>query len=103
MCRAQREPDSARADCQTQYQNRELLASVHVSMDEHGNARLDALIKGDTVREVLQYVQFSADELMRTMRKRVEKALREQKMTVDESRVLLRFYESGLEGYTYLE
>jgi arginine decarboxylase len=55
------------------------------------------------VREVLQYVQFSADELMRTMRKRVEKALREQKMTVDESRVLLRFYESGLEGYTYLE
>jgi len=34
---------------------------------------------------------------------RVEKALREQKMTVDESRVLLRFYESGLEGYTYLE
>ena len=32
-----------------------------------------------------------------------EKALREQKLSLDESRVLLKFYESGLEGYTYLE
>ena len=38
-------------------------------------------IEGDTVREVLQYVQFAADELMRAMRKSVEKALREQKLT----------------------
>jgi arginine decarboxylase len=76
--------------------------AVHVTL-ENGHWSIDEVIEGDTVREVLQYVQFSADELMRTMRKRVEKALREQKMTVDESRVLLRFYESGLEGYTYLE
>ena len=33
----------------------------------------------------------------------VEKALREQKLSLDESRLLLKFYESGLEGYTYLE
>jgi hypothetical protein len=33
----------------------------------------------------------------------VERALREQKLTIDESRVLLKFYENGLEGYTYLE
>jgi arginine decarboxylase len=37
------------------------------------------------------------------MRKTVEKALREQKLSLDESRVLLKFYENGLEGYTYLE
>jgi arginine decarboxylase len=76
--------------------------AVHVTLED-GHWSIDEVIEGDTVREVLQYVQFSADELMRTMRKRVEKALREQKMTTDESRVLLRFYESGLEGYTYLE
>jgi arginine decarboxylase len=40
---------------------------------------------------------------MRTMRKSVEKALRDGKLTIDESRLLLKFYENGLEGYTYLE
>ncbi len=76
--------------------------AVHVTVDENGYS-IDEVIEGDTVREVLQYVQFSADDLLRSMRKMVEKALREQKLTFDESRVLLKFYENGLEGYTYLE
>ena len=37
------------------------------------------------------------------MRKSVERALRDRRLTIDESRVLLKFYETGLEGYTYLE
>ena len=77
--------------------------AVHVTVDESGHVSIDEVIEGDTVREVLQYVQFSADDLMRTMRKTVEKALRDQKLSFDESRVLLKFYENGLEGYTYLE
>src|SRR5207253_2895291 len=77
--------------------------AVHVTVDDGGHVAIDEVIEGDTVREVLQYVQFSADELMRAMRKTVERALREQKLSIDESRVLLKFYESGLEGYTYLE
>src|SRR5687767_2633004 len=77
--------------------------AVHVTVDDNGQWSIDEVIEGDTVREVLQYVQFSADDLMRSMRKTVEKALREQKLSLDESRVLLKFYESGLEGYTYLE
>ncbi|HWB55105.1 MAG TPA: biosynthetic arginine decarboxylase [Tepidisphaeraceae bacterium] len=77
--------------------------AVHVTLDETGQVSIDEVIDGDTVREVLQYVQFSADDLKRAMRKTVEKALRDQKLTIDESRVLLKFYESGLEGYTYLE
>ncbi|MGH7213335.1 MAG: biosynthetic arginine decarboxylase [Tepidisphaeraceae bacterium] len=77
--------------------------AVHVSVDEQGRPSVDEVIEGDTVREVLQYVQFNADDLMRAMRKTVERALREQKLSLDESRVLLKFYEVGLEGYTYLE
>ncbi|MCE9590913.1 MAG: biosynthetic arginine decarboxylase [Planctomycetes bacterium] len=77
--------------------------AVHVTIGEDGQASIDEVIEGDTVREVLQYVQFSADDLMRSMRKSVERALRDKKLTLDESRVLLRFYESGLKGYTYLE
>ncbi|HZZ43852.1 MAG TPA: biosynthetic arginine decarboxylase [Tepidisphaeraceae bacterium] len=77
--------------------------AVHVSVDDDGHVSIDEVIEGDTVREVLQYVQFSADDLMRAMRKTVERALKEGKLSLDESRVLLKFYEFGLEGYTYLE
>jgi arginine decarboxylase len=77
--------------------------AVHVSLDDDGQINLDAVIKGDTVREVLNYVQYSAEELVTRMRKDVERAVRSGKISLDESRQLLRFYESGLEGYTYLE
>jgi arginine decarboxylase len=77
--------------------------AVHVSLDETGQVNLDTVIKGDTVREVLAYVQYSADELIARMRKDVERAVKNGNITLNESRQLLRFYESGLEGYTYLE
>ncbi len=77
--------------------------AVHISLDDDGEVNLDAVIKGNTVREVLQYVQYSADELLAKMRKEVEKAVRNSRISLNESRQLLRFYESGLEGYTYLE
>jgi arginine decarboxylase len=77
--------------------------AVHVSLDEDGEISLDSVIKGDTVREVLAYVQYSADELIARMRKDVERAVRQGRISLNESRQLLRFYESGLEGYTYLE
>ena len=77
--------------------------AVHVTVDDDGRANIDEVIEGDTVREVLQYVQYDAAELLRSMRKVVERALKEKKIDLDESRVLLKFYESGLEGYTYLE
>ncbi|HWG46020.1 MAG TPA: biosynthetic arginine decarboxylase, partial [Gemmataceae bacterium] len=76
--------------------------AVHVSLDE-GEVSVDTVIKGDTVREVLAYVQYSADELTARLRKDVERAVRSGKISLTESRQLLRFYESGMEGYTYLE
>ncbi|MFL5330138.1 MAG: biosynthetic arginine decarboxylase [Gemmataceae bacterium] len=77
--------------------------AVHVSVDDDGIVSLDEVIKGDTVREVLHYVQYSADKLAASMRRDVEKAVRAGKVSIEESRQLLRFYENGLEGYTYLE
>jgi arginine decarboxylase len=77
--------------------------AVHVSLDEDGTVSLDEVIKGDTVREVLHYVQFSADRMAAQMRKDVERAVRAGQITLRESQQLLRFYENGLEGYTYLE
>jgi arginine decarboxylase len=77
--------------------------AVHVSVDEDGEVLIDDFIKGDTVREVLAYVQYSAEELTGRLRKDVEKAVRTGKISLTESRQMLRFYESGLDGYTYLE
>lgn len=77
--------------------------AVHITVDDNGSYSVDEVIKGDTVREVLRFVQYSGDELLRAMRKTVEKGVKEQKLSIDESRLLLRFYEDGLDGYTYLE
>jgi arginine decarboxylase len=77
--------------------------AVHVSLDDDGEVNLDAVIKGDTVREVLNYVQYSAEELTARMRKDVERAVRTSKISLEESRQLLKFYESGLEGYPYVQ
>jgi arginine decarboxylase len=77
--------------------------AVHVSLDENGQARLDALIKGDTVREVLDYVEFDGDALMGKLRTDVETAVREGRVDYEGAGRLLRFYEDGLHGYTYLE
>jgi arginine decarboxylase len=77
--------------------------AVHVSLNGNGEVVLDNVIKGDTVREVLDYVQFNAETLLGQFRRDVETALREGKIGYEESGRLLRFYEDGLHGYTYLE
>ncbi len=77
--------------------------AVHVSLDPAGSVVLDAVIKGDTVREVLDYVEFDAEILVRKLRQDVELAVREGRMSFEDSGRLLEFYEDGLHGYTYLE
>ena len=77
--------------------------AVHVSLDDQGNVVLDALIKGDTVRQVLDYVEFDGNSLLGKLRSDAETAVREGRLTFEESRHLLEFYEDGLQGYTYLE
>jgi arginine decarboxylase len=77
--------------------------AVHVRLSPSGEVILDSVIKGDTVREVLNYVQFSSDGLVQALRKDVETALREGRLTYEESGALVHFYEEGLHGYTYLE
>lgn len=77
--------------------------AVHISLSETGEVKLDTVVQGDKVREVLDYVQFHAGTLLEQFRRDVEIALREGKIGYEESGRLLRFYEDGLNGYTYLE
>jgi arginine decarboxylase len=77
--------------------------AVHVTLEEDGTPNVDTVIKGDTVTEVLNYVQYSAEKLTDRLRKDVERAVRGGQISVAESKQFLKFYETGLDGYTYLE
>jgi arginine decarboxylase len=77
--------------------------AVHVAMDSGDDVIVEAVIKGDTVSEVLQYVEFDPRALVRQLRTAVEQAIRENRIDDRQAGRLLRFYEAGLEGYTYLE
>ncbi len=76
---------------------------VQVTIPESGGYIIDHVAPGDTVTEVLRYVSYNRDDLVARLRRSAEQALRAGKITLDESRYLLRSYEEGLAGYTYLE
>jgi arginine decarboxylase len=76
---------------------------VQVSLGESGGYFIDHVLQGDTVTEVLRYVSYTREGLIDRLRRSAETALRAGKITLDDSRSLLRAYEEGLAGYTYLE
>ena len=77
--------------------------AVHIGFDEDGEWAIEEVVPGDTVREVLSYVQYEPERLERMVRQDVERAVRRKQLTVQEGRQLLHFYQHGLDGYTYLE
>jgi arginine decarboxylase len=77
--------------------------AVHVSMDDDGNYSIDHVIEGDTVSDVLRYVQYTKADLVKSVRRATERALKDGRMTMEEARALVDAYQQGMEGYTYLE
>jgi arginine decarboxylase len=74
--------------------------AVHVSMNEQGGYEITDLVHGDTVTEVLNYVQFHASDLLTTFRRKVSAATG---LSRQEANSFIADYVAGLEGYTYLE
>jgi arginine decarboxylase len=77
--------------------------AVHITINDDGTFEIDKIIDGETVADVLDYVQFSAKKLVRTMETWVSNSVKEGKITVTEGKEFLAIYRSGLYGYTYLE
>jgi arginine decarboxylase len=73
--------------------------AVHIALTPDGYAVTD-LVHGDTVTEVLNYVQFRASDLLTVFRRKVNAA---RGITRDEANRFIAEYVAGLEGYTYLE
>ncbi|MEE1413949.1 MAG: biosynthetic arginine decarboxylase [Prevotellamassilia sp.] len=76
--------------------------AVHVTVDEDGYS-IDKTIDGETVADVLEYVQYDPKRLVRRLEAWVSKAVKEGKITIEEGKEFISNYRSGLYGYTYLE
>ena len=76
--------------------------AVHVTVDESGYS-IDKTIDGETVADVLEYVQYDPKRLVRRLETWVSKAVKEGKSTIEEGKDFMSNYRSGLYGYTYLE
>lgn len=76
--------------------------TVHVSVHKDGY-EIEQIIDGETVAEVLDYVQYSPKKLVRNVETWVTRSMKSGKITPEEGREFLSNYRSGLYGYTYLE
>ena len=75
---------------------------VHISTSEKGY-NIEQVIDGETVEDVLEYAQYNAKKLVRTVESWVMSSVKQGKISLDEGKEFLSNYRSGLYGYTYLE
>ncbi len=76
--------------------------AVHISVRD-GEYHIDQVFDGETVAEVLDYVQYNPKKLVRQLEIWVTKSVKEGRITLEEGKEFLANYRSGLYGYTYLE
>jgi arginine decarboxylase len=76
--------------------------AVHVDVNDSGQVVFTSVVRGDSVGQVLRYVQYDRRELVERWRHDLEKAVSEGRLTARESAVLQRRYEAVFNDYTYL-
>lgn len=76
--------------------------AVHISVKD-GHYKIDQIFDGETVEEVLDYVQYNPKKLVRQLEIWVTKSVKQGKISLEEGKEFLSNYRSGLYGYTYLE
>jgi arginine decarboxylase len=76
--------------------------AVHITVSNAGYT-VDEVVEGDTVTEVLSWVQYNRAELIESIRRASEESIARGSLTKNEAQALMKHYEEGLSGYTYLE
>ncbi len=76
--------------------------AVHITIDDKGYS-IDKVIDGETVADVLEYVQYDPKKLVKRLEVWATKAMNEGKITAKEGKEFISNYRAGLYGYTYLE
>ena len=77
------------------------VASVRINPD--GQFDFVREIEGDSVADVLSYVEYNPRQMIVDFRELAEQAIREGKISVNERREIMKAYDNGLRGYTYYE
>jgi len=75
--------------------------AVHIKLTPTGY-QIEHVVKGDTMKEVLGYVQYDTEDLVESIRRQTEQALQEGRISIPEAQQLLQNYEHSLNRYTYL-
>jgi arginine decarboxylase len=76
--------------------------AVHVEVDEAGQPRITSIVEGDTIKEVLGYVQYTGEDLLSGLNNLIDRALRQGSMSAEDSAKFMQRYKESLSGYTYL-
>ncbi|MCB0413857.1 MAG: arginine decarboxylase, partial [Bdellovibrionales bacterium] len=76
--------------------------AVHISINESGYS-VDHVVYGDSVKEILSYLEYFKSELTEKIRRSSEEGISLGNLTRSEARLLMKHYEDGLSGYTYFE
>lgn len=76
--------------------------AVHVGLGPKGNWRIETTVEGESVRDVLRYVQYEPGEIRDRLRADIEEALEDGRLELGEAASLRRFFNEGIQGYTYL-
>lgn len=76
--------------------------TVHVALNEDGTWHYEQVIRGENITDVLNYVQFDADNLLERMSNLIRNGLENKTISTNEAEELMKLYQQGLQGYTYL-
>ncbi len=75
---------------------------VHVELDENGAPRITSIVEGDTIKEVLGYVQYTQEDLIHGVHTQIDRAVFQGTMSPEDSAKFMQRYKESLSGYTYL-
>lgn len=75
---------------------------IHAELNDEGEWELSRLVEGDTIHEVLHYVQYDTERLMTQLHELLERALKAGRITLHESAEIKKMFKQSLDSYTYL-
>jgi arginine decarboxylase len=76
---------------------------VTIALDGQGGFTVEHETEGDSIAEVMSYVEYDPQDCLAAFRKRVDNAVARRAVSADERRVLISAYKDSLAGYTYFE
>jgi len=77
--------------------------AVHITFNKKTNYKIDTVVSGDTVKQSLKYVQYDSDEILRHIRKNLEKGVALRKVSIEECSHFITLLDKTLHSSTYLE